>query len=351
MKASANSEVSVAAKQAALAALCSQEFGSKPVDASTSVPASIHSDASGEGHRAFYFAGDELASLGGAVRWALVQGASELHLLSQDGVGNDIARRADYLETPFSLHVWALTGGAFAPLQPTALAPLPTLPASHRAFAPLIEEAGARAVDDHGRLIAEVKGLEVARVTEITPSPDDCGSTLAVLEIGVGQADRELHQMIHVPAADALEQQADHDALLPRLTKVVDDVNGMRDVVGDHPLRRVGQQRWIRSILLDRPEIVGASALTAEPPLRPRDTVLGTEASAATGALVDGAPVVVVCTAGVDLDIAAEAGDYLHRANKNAQLIVVAPERDLYLVDPIVSEVLPGVRVLAAPGL
>ena len=74
--------------------------------------------------------------------------------------------------------------------------------------------------------------------------------------------------------------------------------------------------------------------MSAEPvaPLRPRHTLLGTQPVPAVGRRADGSAVVVVCSVGVEVDLAAEAADYRQRENPEAELIIVIPPRDRYPV-------------------
>ncbi len=55
---------------------------------------------------------------------------------------------------------------------------------------------------------------------------------------------------------------------------------------------------------------------------------------AAVGQDETGETVVVVCSVGIEVDLAAEAGDYRLRTDPAARLVVVIPERDRY---PIVE--------------
>ena len=368
MEAQPKNQLPVAAKLAALAALSRTISGFGLSETSESVGAGTQIDGSSgtDVRRAFYFGGEDLASLGAAVRWAAVQDADELHIVSEVGVGSDIARRSGYLDCGFGISTWSMEGGKFTELEPSILELPPELSDSYHRFTDLIIAAGAKPVDDFGRLVAEVNGLEVARVTEPTePSngvepvngdaPTPLSESSVVLEIGVGQADRELHQLIHgaiEPLSSDAAESAANEALLARLTKVVTDVAEMRTTGGiDHPLTRVARQRWIRSLVTEDPTLVDAADLVAVPPLRPRETVLGIDAAAAVGTSSEGDPIVVVCSAGVDLDLASEAGDYRHRYNDDAKLIVLAPERDLYLIEPTILDLLSNVVVRPAPAL
>lgn len=272
-------------------------------------------------------------SLGACLLWgdrlaqAQEQPLVSLQVFTHAGSAGTLARQASLLcasgRAP-ALSVGVVKETAILAAVPDDLPSVPDLGPDVWALAGLFNESGARAVDDHGRLVAEVAGLEVARVV----SPDG----RPVVEVGVGQADRELHQLVHrdLPA----------DAALRRAVAMV--ATHRRPGARLHPLNRIARERWLRSVLVDDPSIVGLAALEPVPPLEPRETVLG---SVPVGALGIGASsdghdqdgaekVVVVCSVGVDLDLAAAAADYRSRHTDPQadapRLIVVVPEADRY---------------------
>lgn len=280
-----------------------------------------------------YFQTGDVRGLGPALRWALSNDAERLCLIAETDVAPDLARRAALLTA--EVEVWSADGPdvELAVAGPVLLPP--ELPAEELQYAPVITEVGARALDDHGMLIAEVAGLEVARVTnELDPTLP------AQLVVGVGQADRELQQYIH--------GHLDDDANLRRAIAAV--VRDRRPGSAVHPLSRVARQRWLRSVLLDDPALLGLTSLEAVAPLRPRATVLGDEPSAAIGQDATGATTVVVCSVGIDLDLFPEAADYRDREAPEAALVVVIPERDRKLVEVGGAQWLPGLTVTSIPS-
>ncbi|MEM7276046.1 MAG: hypothetical protein AAF547_23430, partial [Actinomycetota bacterium] len=265
--------------------------------------------------------------LGPALRWALANGAERTELIAEADVAPDLARRAALLDAEIA--VWAADGPAVEPARPSPVTTPPEIRADHRRFGPLIAETGARPIDDHGMLIAEIAGLEVARVVD---ADDGSGPRL---DVGVGQADRELQGFIH--------GHLDDDTNLRRAIAAV--VEHRRPGSAGHPLTRLGRQRWLRSILLDDPSRIGLDRLDPAVPLRPRTTLLGDEPAAAA---TDGA--VVVCSVGVDLDLLPEAADYRARIDQTAELIVVVPDRDRGLATDALASVVPDLRVVAMAG-
>lgn len=265
-----------------------------------------------------------LRGLGPVLRWAYGNGADRLVAVAEADVAPAIARRASLLTAEIT--VWSADGTDVGPAVAQPVVAPPPIPNDELRFAALISEAGARPVDDHAMLVAEVAGLEVARVVPAE------GGEPAHLSVGVGQADRELQQYIH--------GHLDDDANLRRAIGAV--VKHRHPGSAAHPLTRVARQRWLRSVLLDDPAIIGLSALQPAVPLRPRETVLGDEPSAARGP-----GTVVVCSVGVDLDLLPEAADYRHRDDPEASLIVVVPERDRRLATAALSNIVADLSVVS----
>ncbi len=252
--------------------------------------------------------GSQIRSLGQALIWADRAKVSELNVLADAGDASDLARRAGLLE-PAPI-VWEIQGTQLRRAEPAALEPVPELTLEELAFSPVMKAAGTRPVDDHGRLVAEVAGLEVARV-----SSDEEG---AYLEVGVGQADRELQMLVH----GGLERQE----ALERAVGMVLEHRGPNAPL--HPLNRLARERWLRSEILDQPSLVGLTSAEPLPPLRPRSTLLGTEPSAAIGMDASGKTTIVVCSVGVDVDLTAEAAEYRQRSAPDAELLLVVPQAD-----------------------
>lgn len=264
--------------------------------------------------------------LGGLLRWALASGADRLTVVAESGVAPGLARRASLLD--YDIAVWSADG---AEVEPAGAEPAPTpppIPEPHRRFVPVITETGARAIDDHGMLVAEVAGLEVGRVVD-----GDSGEP--ELAVGVGQADRELQQYIH--------GHLDDDTNLRRAIAAV--VRDRHPGTAAHPLTRVARQRWLRSTLMDDPSPLGLDRLEPVVPLRPRETVLGEEPAAA-----EGNGTIVVCSVGVDLDLVPEAADYRNRDNPEADLVLVLPERDRELAVGALGSLVPRLTVTSIPA-
>ena len=264
--------------------------------------------------------------------WALRSGVDHLHLVADAEHAPGLARRTADI-AGLHVDVLAVDGVDLRPATASAVEPAPEVDRLAWELAAIISEAGARPVDDHGRIVAEVAGLEVARIV-------DGEDGAATIEVGVGEADRELHGLVH--------SNMDSDTALRRAVAMV---AAERRKGSMHPLSRMARERWLRSMLIDQPELVGAAELTPVPPLVSRSTVLGNVPIAAVGTRPNGSSVVVVCSTGIDLDVVPEAADYRRRHDPDADLVIVVPERDRHATTEILVAVTPRTELLtvAAP--
>jgi len=253
-------------------------------------------------------------ALGPALAWARQQGVDRVAVLVDDAEAAGIlARRATYFIDP--PQVFLVDGRTLAPAIPTPLPPPPPPPIADAAVAlvPLIEAAGAVPVIEHGVLAGEVAGLEVCRVVV------DPNTGQARLEVGVGAHDREAFQLVHgdVPPVEALA------------SVVAAVAEHRRPGAPPHPLNRLGAERLLRSRLIDDPGVVGALVLGAAPPPVPRLNLKDPVPCVATGVDDSGAPIVVVCSVGIDLDVVPFAADAWAAAFRpDARLVIAIPQRD-----------------------
>lgn len=246
-------------------------------------------------------------SLGGALAWAGKAGAGELHVLAEEGTGL-LARRAALFATPPG--VWRVDGRTVEPADPAPADVDAGLAPDVAAFVAMIDAAGADPVVEHGILRAEVLGLEVARVVA-----DHEGTRL---EVGVGAFDREAHRMVHgdQPTAQALAAAV----------AAVRDVR--RPDAPTHQVNQLAGERWMRSILVRRPELVGAASLAPAQSPVVRTDLRQLAPAPATGVDLDGRPLVVVCSTGIDVDLVPAAADARLSDRRGARLILVLPEVD-----------------------
>lgn len=220
--------------------------------------------------------------------WARKYGVAELDVTApSEEVAGTWARRAACFTSP--PRVW-VDGRPAVPAPPVVPAPLS---AADAAFASLIVEAGAEPVVEHGVLYGEVLGLEVCRVVD------------GRLEVGVGRHDREAQRLIHGdrPPVEALR-------------------TAVEVVRRDRPAH-LAAARWLRWVVVRKPELVGVSRLEPVPPPSPRGDLRVPQPAAAVGD-----DVVVVCSTGIDLDLVPTAADARLSCAPGARLLLVVPEGD-----------------------
>lgn len=282
-----------------------------------------------------YGLAEDHADLGRLMHWLARQpdaiGTVGLTVFASPDVAADVARRASFMSAAIvgdaaadstaeqtvaaPIDVVQVSGTELTPAPIKLLEPPPVISSDMWQAASVMADAGARVVDDCGRLVADVMGLEVARLTSDG------------LHIGVGEADRELHDYVH-----------GHMDKREALTQAVETVRSLRPVPS-HPLNRLARPRWLRSVLLDNPTLVGLRELEALPPLAPIDGIFDRQSAAAYSPPAGGdRGATVVCSVGVDPDLVLDAFDFQHRSDPDSRLILVVPERDRSLaVDPLLD--------------
>jgi hypothetical protein len=271
--------------------------------------------------------GSASRSLGPALAWSIRQGATAMHLVVERDSGL-LARRAGQLDFPVS--VWFPQDRLLLPAVSEPLtAPSPPSP-EHLALVGTIEEAGATPVVEHGVVTGEVRGLEVCRVVDrptvghfaelgdfdlavSAVSPADEG---VQLEVGVGANDREAFRMLHgdIPTVEAL-------------AAVVDSVLAYRSRdAPQHPLNRLGQERFLRWELEQDPALLDMVEIVVAEPPQPRPNLKDPVPCVAVGVGADGRVSSIVCSVGVDLDLVGFAAD-VHEVN-DRPVIVALRSRD-----------------------
>ena len=193
------------------------------------------------------------------------------------------------------------------PAEPEPLSPEPAVPEESQRFRPHLVEAGAEPVEEHGLLHGEVRGLEVARVVQA----DGVGGWR--LEIGVGKHDREAHLEV-----------LDREPRVDDLFRVVRQVLEFRAPGSEgHAAYQLAPERWLRWVLMQRPDLVDAEALEPVPsPVARHDL----RHLAPAPARSDG--ILFVCSVGVDLDFVPAAADGRHAQGDEPELVLVVPEGD-----------------------
>lgn len=250
-------------------------------------------------------------ALGRALAWAERHGVAELHVLVEDSAGR-LARQAASFANPPT--VWWVRDRDLHLVEPEPHRSAPAPSAAVLAFATEIEATGATAVVEHGILAGDVLGLEVARVVD--------GPEHIALAVGIGRHDREAFAIIHGdhPSADAL---AGVVAAVRRSRTATSPANA---------LYRLAQERWLREIILARPDVLGVSVLDRHegPQTRPNLKDPWPAVVTTPGGSIES--VVAVCSVGVDIDLVPYAADARATHDPGARLVLVVPERDAHPV-------------------
>jgi hypothetical protein len=250
-------------------------------------------------------------ALGGAMALARKLGAAPLNLVVEDGPGI-VARRASQFAEPPT--VWQVVGTSLERVEPEPLVPPPPLAPGVAAYADVLTAGGADPVVEHGRLIGEVLGLEVARVVVDEHGPH--------LEVGVGRFDRESNMLLSGGEPDAAH-----------LASAVELIRRHRRAdVDSHPLQLLAAARWLRSRLIAEPSLVGADHLAPFPPTVEAPDLRTPWPAPATGIDIEGRPLVVVASVGVDLDLVPAAADARLADGRDARLVLAVPGRDAHPV-------------------
>ena len=242
--------------------------------------------------------------------WALRHHAGEVHLLAvaSTEVASLLTRRSEAFALPVA--VWRVVPPNLLPSIPAGFSPPPSLPAAAAPFAETLRAAGVEPVVEFGVLTGEVLGLEVARVVV------EAGE--ARLEVGVGSQDRQAHRDLEPNRA--VEDQ---------LAEVVALIRRVRTPAGSpHLANSLARERWLRHVLVARPDLVGAGWLAPLPPAVPRGDLRTPSAAMAAGVDIDGDPLVVAASTGIDLDLVPEAADARRLASLDARLVLAVPVGD-----------------------
>lgn len=244
-------------------------------------------------------------ALGGALVWAGRSNIEQLHVLVESEVAAGVlARRAGAFRRP--PQVWTISGRSLTPA--IAASPLaePKPTEADLGFVAMFAAAGADAVVEHGVLVAEVLGLAVAYVID------------GRLDVGVGKHDREAQRLVH---GDRPPEES-----LRAAVAAVREVRRAGAPV--HEMNRLAQERWLRSVVMANPHLVGAVSLAPLPePVRREGLRMAAPAPAA-GTDGEDRPVIVVCSTGIDVDLVPTAADARLGHDPTARLVIVVPEAD-----------------------
>jgi hypothetical protein len=264
------------------------------------------------GQQSFVLLDDAPAvGLGRALTWSQHQATPEVHVLASASA-DVLARRASQFARP--PHIWQVNDRSVVAATPARPSAAVDPPAEALDLVDLLAAAGTEIVIEHGVVIGEIAGLEVARIVV-----DDDG---ARVEVGVGRHDREAFALVHgeMPTAEAL-------------ASVVDYVRRHRRVGGpSHPLSRLAPERWLRASIVADPARLGLRQLEPVEPTLARSSVKDVVCAAAVGLDEAGDRVVVACSVGIDLDLVPAAADVRAGHAPDARLVLAVPARDAHPV-------------------
>ncbi len=265
--------------------------------------------------------------LGAALAWAIRHDATSLHLVVEHDSGL-LARRARRLAYPVT--VWFAQDRVLLPVVAEPLAGPAAASPEHLELVGVIEAAGATANVEHGVVVGEVRGLEVCRVVDqptvghfaelgdidIAPPTPVTPVEGVLLEVGVGANDREAFRLLHgdIPTVEAL-------------AAVVDSVLAHRSPdAPQHPLNRLGQERYLRWQLEQEPTLVEMVAVSPAQPPQARPNLKDPIPCVARAVGADGQESALVCSVGVDVDLVGFVADVQEMVD--APVIVALRSRD-----------------------
>ncbi len=238
--------------------------------------------------------------------------AFELHVISEGGMARALEMASLFSVPPF---VWSVRGRELEPGEPGGSKDaggkweaIAISEETEEVITQAISETGAVVCHRDGTLVAEVLGLEVARVVQ------DGNDTPPYLAIGVGKHDRSARQELHggPPPMSALFE----------VVKTI--ARHRRANVASHPANQLCLERWLRAVVVEHPEMVGERSLRpVEHPLLP--VRLGERCPAL--AMAEG-PVLYAFSVGVDVEAPIRAALAAKEVDSKAQLVFVLPEGD-----------------------
>lgn len=252
-------------------------------------------------------------SFGQALVLAARHKARSLDLLVESDAAS-VARRAQLFDP--SPSVWSIEGTELVAAEASAPQHVAAAAIEPR-IAALLDVDDVDVIVEHGVIIGECRGLEVARVT-------GAGAEQR-LDVGVGAYDQGAFVVMnpHLTPDEALGN-------------VVDQVMEFRRRGGEpHPINRLARERWVRTELLAEPDQIDMESLEVVEPMTPREGIKDVAIAAAVGLALTGERVLVACTVGIDLDAVPAAVDIAaqHGADR---IMIVLPDRDRH---PIVQAV------------
>ena len=131
--------------------------------------------------------------------------------------------------------------------------------------------------------------------------------------------------------------------------RAADIVRGYRRPgASPHPLNQLVPERWLRWLIVQQPELVGARKLTPVESVLARRNLTERSVATAVGVAADGAPLIVTCSTGVDLELVPAAADDRLAHAPDARLVLAVPSRDaLPITTALASQLAEPAEVVA----
>lgn len=240
-------------------------------------------------------------------------------LFADEGAGV-AARLAGWLRPGFAIEIREVIGADSVAASPEPLPVVLPGPDDAGALVGQLRGAGLEVVLEQGEWRGELAGLEVARI--VRWPRETGGDDLLHIEAGVGRFDRD--------AAAAVHQGEPTSIGLQRVIRTVSQ-RRHRGAPAE-PLSILARSRWLRSVALADPSVVGAVTLEPVEATFAPASVREERPATALGHTTRGDPVLVAFGSGCVLELVAVGADTRELHLPSGRLRLVIPARDHMLV-------------------
>ena len=244
-------------------------------------------------------------TFGSALLWAARTDISQMSFMvdasAEPGV---VHRMANSLNMPTT--VLAVDGKSLSPVESSPYQDPIGAPDGVGGGVAILAAAGLDVRTDHGEILGEYRGLEVARVV---PSPEG-----GDVRVGVGAVDREANRVLHGESSTT--------ELLHRVIAQV--ATHRRAGAERHPLGTLARERWLMRSLIDDPSQLGLPELHELPSVAARHG-LRTDSPVAASCHTEDRSVLVVASTGVDVSLLGVVADLVAREEPQRVMVSAVP--------------------------